>query len=221
MESPNTPAGWYDDGKGALRWWDGQGWTDHTRAGDDVAGRAQGYVQNLVARPDPADDPETIWSAVGKPITGIGAGRYKLTARYLFFERGTLSTKAQQISTHEIYDVDAVQSITQKARGVGTIVLYAIRSGSGTRELVELVDVEGFREGVAELNRVSYEARENLRMRQQMRTVNYAAPAAVAPPADAGRGDLIAELEKLANLKERGILDDGEFAAAKRKLLDL
>ncbi|WP_448003558.1 DUF2510 domain-containing protein [Agromyces bauzanensis] len=26
----NTPAGWYDDGRGALRYWDGVQWTEHT-----------------------------------------------------------------------------------------------------------------------------------------------------------------------------------------------
>ncbi|MGN7799040.1 DUF2510 domain-containing protein [Leifsonia sp. 22587] len=25
---PTTPAGWYDDGQGRLRWWDGQSWAD-------------------------------------------------------------------------------------------------------------------------------------------------------------------------------------------------
>lgn len=25
---PVTPAGWYDDGQGRLRWWDGRTWTD-------------------------------------------------------------------------------------------------------------------------------------------------------------------------------------------------
>lgn len=28
--TPITPAGWYDDGRGQLRWWDGQRWTEHT-----------------------------------------------------------------------------------------------------------------------------------------------------------------------------------------------
>jgi len=28
--TPITPAGWYDDGHGRLRWWDGQRWTEHT-----------------------------------------------------------------------------------------------------------------------------------------------------------------------------------------------
>jgi hypothetical protein len=51
-----------------------------------------------------------------------------------------------------------------------------------------------------------------------------AAQAAAAPPpppaAPAGGGvDVVAELQKLAALKDQGILNDAEFAAAKAKLL--
>ena len=41
-----------------------------------------------------------------------------------------------------------------------------------------------------------------------------AAPAAAAPVVD-----VVAELQKLAALKDAGVLDDAEFAAAKAKLL--
>ncbi len=63
---------------------------------------------------------------------------------------------------------------------------------------------------------------------QQQDQINAAAAAAVAaqqpapvaaPAAAAPAVDLIAELQKLAALKEQGILDDAEFAAAKAKLL--
>lgn len=49
----------------------------------------------------------------------------------------------------------------------------------------------------------------------------YAQPAAAAAPAApaAGGTDLVAELQKLASLKDAGILSDDEFAAAKAKLL--
>lgn len=49
-----------------------------------------------------------------------------------------------------------------------------------------------------------------------------AAQAASAPPpaaAPAGAVDVVAELQKLAALKEQGLIDDAEFAAAKARLL--
>jgi Short C-terminal domain len=51
----------------------------------------------------------------------------------------------------------------------------------------------------------------------------YAAPApAPAPaPAEAGGDDMSAELERLASLRNQGVLTDEEFAAAKAKLLGL
>ncbi|MDN3496758.1 SHOCT domain-containing protein [Planococcus sp. APC 4015] len=50
----------------------------------------------------------------------------------------------------------------------------------------------------------------------QAAAAQYASPPAPAPAAGV---DIVAELQKLAALKEAGILDDAEFAAAKAKLL--
>ena len=35
----STPAGWYDDGSGRPRWWDGQQWTGHVPGGPERAAR--------------------------------------------------------------------------------------------------------------------------------------------------------------------------------------
>jgi len=57
----------------------------------------------------------------------------------------------------------------------------------------------------------------------QAAAAQYAQPAPVAaapaPAPAAGGTDLVAELQKLASLKDAGILSDDEFAAAKAKLL--
>ena len=54
----------------------------------------------------------------------------------------------------------------------------------------------------------------------QAAAAQYAPPAAPAPAAaPAGGTDIVAELQKLASLKDAGILSDDEFAAAKAKLL--
>lgn len=58
----------------------------------------------------------------------------------------------------------------------------------------------------------------------QAAAAQYAQPAPAAPvvpaaPAPAAGIDIVAELTKLASLKDAGILTDEEFAAAKAKLL--
>lgn len=187
----------------------------------------------MVAKHDHSQDADTLWSAVGKPITGLGAGRYKLTAEYLISETGTLSSKGQQIRTREIFDVDSSQSMSQKARGVGNITLQA-RRATGDEKVV-LQDIPNFREGVDAINRVSDEARSAQYQRENTSrsTIEYSgagqhptafgapAPAAATAPAASAGGDLNNELERLANLRSQGILDDEEFTAAKRKLLGL
>lgn len=229
MTDQLPPAGWYPapHANNEQRYWDGTQW--HESA---PQAKAQGFAAKLTAKHDHSGDPDTIWSAMGKPLTGLGAGRYKLTAEFLFFEKGTLSTKAQQIRTADIYDVDAAQTMAQKARGIGTITLFAERGGSGEREKVVLEDVPGFREGVAAINDAAFTAREALRVRQNTQHVSYgggsmpgfspaASPAPSTPAVASAGGDLNAELMKLAEFKAQGILDDEEFAAAKRKLLGL
>ncbi|MCP2370487.1 biotin carboxyl carrier protein [Agromyces terreus] len=54
---------------------------------------------------------------------------------------------------------------------------------------------------------------------QQAYAQQQAAAAPAAPAAPAGGVDVVAELQKLAALKDAGVLDDAEFAAAKAKLL--
>ncbi|KQR39769.1 SHOCT domain-containing protein [Microbacterium sp. Leaf159] len=237
-------AGWYDDGSGRQRWWDGTTWTEHyldaqpgqapavaEARGGAVADWAKNQAQRLTAKHDLANDEDAIWTAVGKPLTGLGAGRYKLTAEYLVFETGTLSSKGQQIRAREIHDVDSSQTMAQKARGVGNITLLA-RRPSGDEKVV-MQDIPNFREGVVAINRVADEARhaQHLRENTSRSSIEYSgavqtvapafAPAASAAPAVSAAGDLNSELERLAGLRAQGILDDEEFTAAKRKLLGL
>lgn len=72
------------------------------------------------------------------------------------------------------------------------------------------------------------QAEQQAAAQQQWEAQQYQAQqaAAAAPPppppppaAPAGGVDVVAELQKLAALKDQGILSDAEFAAAKAKLL--
>lgn len=50
---PSTPAGWYPDGQGGQRWWDGTQWTEHTQP-------AQGAAPAAPAEPAPSADPAPV-----------------------------------------------------------------------------------------------------------------------------------------------------------------
>jgi hypothetical protein len=78
-------------------------------------------------------------------------------------------------------------------------------------------------------NRVSRRQAERWQQQEYAQQPEYAPqPAYVAPPppapppaAAAAGGDVTAELERLAGLRNQGVLTDEEFAAAKAKLLGL
>ena len=73
-------------------------------------------------------------------------------------------------------------------------------------------------------NRVSRRQANRWSQQEYEQQAQYAAPPqqqyAAPPPAPAG-GDMTAELERLATLRNQGVLTDDEFAAAKAKLLGL
>jgi hypothetical protein len=56
-------------------------------------------------------------------------------------------------------------------------------------------------------------------MQAQQQSAAQPAPTAPAPAAAAAGTDVTAQLQKLAQLHESGVLSDAEFAAAKQKLL--
>jgi hypothetical protein len=62
-----TPAGWYDDGSGAQRYWDGSAWTDQVRPPPPAA-----------PGPPPAYVPQASSSAARNGFSAIGKSRPKL-----------------------------------------------------------------------------------------------------------------------------------------------
>jgi hypothetical protein len=67
-----TAPGWYDDGHGALRWWDGSQWTEHVAQPDPEpaeAGDAPTEAQILAAA-----EAESVPAHVGAPGSTPGAG---------------------------------------------------------------------------------------------------------------------------------------------------
>lgn len=211
-----TPAGWYPDNTqpGHERYWDGSQWTDQARA-------AAGSTSAPSAAPigDPSE--ETLWEGQSETLSGAASGgrlaiRYRITPHHLYFERGVLSTNSQQVPLINVRDVDVKQTMTQKARQVGDVVVH-LTSEPAPVTLESVRDAKNVRDIV---NRASKEAKLN---HQRLQTTQYhhglATPPPAAEAATTGGPDLVEQLTKLAALRDQGILTDDEFAAQKAKLL--
>ncbi|MFB7892591.1 DUF2510 domain-containing protein [Microbacterium sp. NPDC056044] len=66
-----TPPGWYDDGHGSLRWWDGTQWTEHVAEPDPVDSAAPTEAE-IVAGAEASTQPEpevfaALYDAPGQP----------------------------------------------------------------------------------------------------------------------------------------------------------
>ena len=234
-----APAGWYPVEDGRLRYWDGAIWTEHfaagratvegTRDSNPITQRLRAVVATPVL-----EDPDAIWQGVGKPITGLGAGRYRLTRHYLFLEKGVVSTNGQQVPIAAVLDVDVKQSMAQKARGVGTLTVHIQRQRG--IELVHLEDLDGFRDVQVLINETAHAARldiqrhnnthrhENTHLVARLDSVDRGAdstPKELATQAEEGaaRPDPIEQLKELGSLREMGVLTQEEFAAKKAEIL--
>lgn len=221
-----APAGWYPVDGGQERYWDGATWTDQIRptSGDTESGpstrSAIGEAVSNLTKSDQEVPEGTIWHAVGRPLAGIGAGRYRLDSSYLYFEKGTLRTDSQQVPISSVLDVDVKQSMSQKARSVFTVVVHIQRS-TGI-ELVSMDDIPDGRNAQRIINETAHAARH--RIQQHQNTVRYegVAPTAVPTPAASSSpsgDDLASQIQRLAELRNSGILTDEEFASAKARLI--
>ena len=74
----------------------------------------------------------------------------------------------------------------------------------------------GVAAGVA--GRVQHRQQERWAAEEQEQSAQQAPP---APPANAGQGDYTAELEKLAKLRDEGVISPDDFEAKKKQLLGI
>ena len=114
---------------------------------------------------------------------------------------------------------------------VGTMARTAVVAGTATAVSGGMMRRQGRKANEAQQEAADQQAlydqqaqmaemQAKLESMEAQQAVPAAAPAPAAPAAaPAGGGDIMTELQKLADMKAAGLLDDAEFAAAKAKLL--
>jgi membrane protein YdbS with pleckstrin-like domain len=165
----------------------------------------------------------TVWEGSPQTLTSMAtqgkvqSTRYRLTATALHVERGLVRTDSQQVPLIAVYDIDVKQSMTQKARGVGDVVVH-INTGAHA-ETITLEQVQDPKKLRDLINQTVADAKR-YQVEQGRTHVMVASSAPAAPAvAPAAGGDLVEQLTKLAALRDAGVLTEAEFVAQKTRLL--
>lgn len=172
---------------------------------------------------------EVLWEGESKDLTSAATGgrvvknRYKITREFIFENSGIIGSREEQIPLWAVRDVDIQQSIVQKARSVGNLLIRLEANDFTGKSSILFESIESPRDVRDLINTQSRLARE-LRMRQQQ-TVNYSGinpNLAFTGQANNNQQieDPIEKLSKLGQLLKDGLITQEEFDTQKRKLLN-
>jgi hypothetical protein len=233
MTEQQTPAGWYDDGSGKSRWWDGQAWTDQIQEAASTTPTPivpQEQPDDESGKPSKTGRPD-IDSAVSKMTTKLGSGREikKLPEHLWEGEKvewlaggtygggqGLLALTDRRLfflkdgvmkQVSEDFPLEKISSI-QWSSGMLTGKVLVFVSGNKS----EIINVSKA-EGKAIVDSVRGYISGGGVQPEQSREI---AAAAAAP-----RDEMIEQLKQLAGLRDAGILTEEEFTAKKAQILGI
>jgi len=252
-----TDAGWFRDPAGVadLRFHNGTTWTAHV-----ATGRQQWVSPLPTASSNPAPtaapqllpagtllwEGERVGLAHAATAGRVVAAKYRITSDAVHFEAGLLSTRAESIPISYVVDVDVTQSVTQKPRGVGDVVIHldpaAARFGQTTVRLESVREPRSVRDllrGQAQfVRRFFFEIGHQHEIERRQAgasnlnigivpnaqpagsTGGVALPDSPGPtPVAAPAPTLVEQLKGLAELRDAGVLTEDEFQTQKARML--
>jgi len=130
---------------------------------------------------------------------------FVLTTERLIFRSGVVAKFGREIPLERINDVTFSQSVFERLIGIGDLVIESAGE-HGQSTFSDIRDPEAVQ------LQISRQMEANGRRRS-----GYAAAAAPAPERPPG---VLSDLERLADLRDRGAVTEEEFQAKKRDLLD-
>jgi hypothetical protein len=226
-----APEGWLPDplGKHQYRFRKGGQWTEFV-ANDGVE------TTDLLESPRESSvmpwAGDSLWEGERQSLTAVATGgkvvsaRYRITKEYIYFDAGLLSNRSEQVPLWALRDVDVKQSLTQKARGVGDVVVrvqhddYTGRSEVVLASVADPKSVRDLLNAHAQPARLEHQRRQQTHFYQQ----DLAHQPQPQPQSQTAQTDssssLVTQLKGLAELRDQGILTDAEFQAQKEKMLN-
>lgn len=133
---------------------------------------------------------------------------YALTTDRLVWRRGVLRRVGVEIPLEQINTVSYSQNLLERALGYGDLTIESA-GAKGESRLIDIPDPQAFQSRI-------YAVRDARKRSLRGGSAGADRPAPSLADAASSRWE---QLERLAELRRDGLLDEGEFARAKRELL--
>jgi Short C-terminal domain/Protein of unknown function (DUF2510) len=217
-------AGWKPDYDGSqnLRYWDGRTWTHHVHP---IATPTPPQQSRMARWAEKAQSQVMFNHATY--LGGLPQARLKKTGALYFTPDvtgiGTLKPRALTIPTRLIASVEVVGGEVAK-RKVAAVAAFGVLGGLAAKgaknQTVVIVRLTDGAEAYFELDRIApQEVRAKLAPWLGQNGIPWRDDEPAAAPAAAPIASIADELQKLAALRDSGVLTPDEFAAAKARLL--
>jgi uncharacterized membrane protein YdbT with pleckstrin-like domain len=144
-----------------------------------------------------------LWLVIaGRAVLAYWFTNYVLTTERIIVRRGMIARSGTEIPLENINNVLFSQTVLERLLGYGDVLLESAGS-QGQSRLEDIPDPESFQSQV-------------YRVREARSLAFRYGPG----PSTEAAGDVVSQLERLADLRERGHLSDDEFEVKKRRLLE-
>lgn len=137
--------------------------------------------------------------------------QFVVTTSRVIHREGFIAKRSMEIPLDKINDVRFEQGIFERMMGAGTLIIQSA-SETGRNEFVFIRHPE-------EVQKTIYEASETEQDRQIRRNVGQMSQAAATAPPPGAAPNVTTELERLADLRAKGVLTEAEFQAQKARIL--
>lgn len=150
------------------------------------------------------------WFAL-RPFIAWATSNFAVTTDRVIHREGFIAKRSMEIPLEAINDVRFQQGILERVVGAGDLIIQSA-SEFGRNVFANIRNPE-------HVQRTIYQQGERNKERMyQGRTTPPAPPAPSAPPAPAAPS-VTTELERLADLRDKGVLTEAEFQNQKKKIL--
>jgi hypothetical protein len=230
MTENKASAGWYPDGNGAMRWWDGFAWTDNLQTALEPTEvvKEVGKKSTWQRLSDKAAEVQATQARGSKDPDVQFRGQVELGVTVTIFRDGTFvvkrgrseSTRDRLVSVEHGNDSMRRKSVT--GRGAAAIATGGLSLGANNNRGVVYLRFVGETTGLHSWTKRN----PTNNVLNAMRSLKAAADAVLATGARSTadtwpveRPDTAAQLDRLNELHQSGALTDAEYVAAKARTL--